>query len=451
MNGQKLPNFAHVPIERATPYACEDADYTLAAYEIFSPKLADSGLMPLFETVEMPLVPVLLKMEETGIRVDRDHLIALSKDLSARLEQIEADITALAGEPFNINSSQQLGQILFEKLKLPTQKKTRKRTAYSTDVEVLTALSAYHDLPAQVLQHRSLSKLKSTYVDALFTLIQPETGRIHTSYNQTVTATGRLSSSNPNLQNIPIRTEEGRDIRRAFIPREGWSFVSVDYSQIELRLLAHYSDDPILIRAFEQDEDIHTRTAAEVFMADPMMITPELRRQAKVINFGIIYGMGPYSLSKELGITQKMAKTYIDHYFYRYSGVKAFIDKTIETARKTGQTCTELGRIRTIPDINSKNTNMRMFAERTAINTPIQGTAADLIKLAMIRMDAALTEKRLRSAMLLSVHDELVFEVPEDELDTVSDLSREIMEHIWDLKVPLKVNIAVGKDWAEAH
>ncbi len=451
MDGRKLENFAHVPVDRATPYACEDADYTLAAYEIFAPMLASAGLTRLFETVEMPLVPVLLKMEETGIRVDKDRLMALSKDLAARLEQIEKDITALAGESFNINSSQQLGQILFEKLKLPTQKKTRKKTAYSTDVEVLTALAAYHELPAQVLQHRTLSKLKSTYVDALFGLIHPETGRIHTSYNQTVTATGRLSSSNPNLQNIPIRTEEGRDIRRAFIPREGWFFVSVDYSQIELRLLAHYSDDPILIRAFAQDEDIHTRTAAEVFMADPMMITPELRRQAKVINFGIIYGMGPYSLSKELGITQKMAKTYIDHYFYRYSGVKAFIDRTIETARETGQAGTELGRIRSIPDINSKNANMRAFAERTAINTPIQGTAADLIKLAMIRMDAALAEKRLRSAMLLSVHDELVFEVPEDELETVQELSREIMEHIWDLKVPLKVNIAVGRDWAEAH
>ncbi|MGM0788207.1 MAG: DNA polymerase, partial [Thermodesulfobacteriota bacterium] len=337
------------------------------------------------------------------------------------------------------------------RLGLPTQKKTKKKTGYSTDVEVLTSLCRHHELPVLILRHRELSKLKSTYVDALFGLINPETGRIHTSFNQTVTATGRLSSSNPNLQNIPIRTEAGKDVRRAFIPKDGWYFLAADYSQIELRLLAHYSGDEILTRAFCEDEDIHTRTAAEVFMVDPASVTRELRRQAKAINFGIIYGMGAYSLSKDLGITPKMARTYIDHYFGRYRGVRQFLDSTIENARKTGRVGTEFGRIRYIPDINSSNANIRGFAERTAINTPVQGTAADLLKMAMIRVDAAMSEKRLRSAMLLTVHDELVFEVPEDEIETVRSLAGRIMESIADLSVPLKVNISVGSDWAEVH
>ncbi|MDH3344310.1 MAG: DNA polymerase, partial [Desulfobacteraceae bacterium] len=274
---------------------------------------------------------------------------------------------------------------------------------------------------------------------------------IHTSYNQTVTATGRLSSSDPNLQNIPIRTEEGIEIRRAFVPRKGWTLVSADYSQIELRILAHYADDEILIQAFKGDEDIHTRTATEVFRVFPSFITPELRRQAKAINFGIVYGMSPYGLSKELGISRKMAKTYIDNYFSRYKGVKRFIDQTIEDARKTQRTSTLLGRIRLLPDINSPNKMVREFAERTAINTPVQGTAADLIKLAMIHVDAAFGEKGLKSAMLLSVHDEIVFEVPPTELEPVKDLVKKTMEGIWDLKVPLKVNVVSGNNWAEAH
>ena len=449
--GKKIGSFSDVQIDKAVPYACEDADITLAAWEKFRPMLENQGLTRLFETVEMPLIPVLMRMEMAGIRVDKDRLTELSKDLALQLEQTEEQIYALAGEAFNINSSQQLGKILFEKLKLPTQKKTKKKTAYSTDVEVLKFLSDRHELPAMVLQHRSVAKLKSTYVDALSELINPETGRVHTSYNQTVTATGRLSSSNPNLQNIPIRTEEGRKVRQAFIPEPGWSFVSMDYSQIELRLLAHYSGDEILIDAFTKDEDIHTRTAAEVFQALPVMITNELRQQAKVINFGIMYGMSPFSLSRELNISQKMAKTYIDHYFKRYAGVKQFIDETIETARETLMTSTELGRIRLLPDINSKNANVRGFAERNAVNTKIQGTAADLIKLAMIRADAAIIENGLKSRMLLSVHDEIVFEVPPEEMETMKDTGRKIMETIWSFKVPLKVNVAVGKNWAEAH
>ncbi len=448
---RKITDFREVTIEKAIPYACEDADITLAAYEIFKPMLKDQGLIRLFDTVEMPLIPVLMRMEMAGIRVDRDRLLEFSRDLALQLEQTEQQIYSLAGETFNINSSQQLGYILFEKLKLPTQKKTKKRTAYSTDVEVLKILSDRHELPEMVLRHRSLAKLKSTYVDALPELINPETGRVHTSYNQTVTATGRLSSSNPNLQNIPIRTEEGRKVRQAFVPEPGWSFVSMDYSQIELRLLAHYSGDEILIDAFAKDEDIHARTAAEVFQALPAMITSDLRQQAKVINFGIMYGMSPYSLSKELKISQKMAKTYIDNYFKRYKGVKQFIDTTIETARETLMTATELGRIRLLPEINSKNANLRGFAERNAVNTKIQGTAADLIKLAMIRVDAAISEKKLKSRMLLSVHDEIVFEVPPEELEAVKTLGREIMESIWAFKVPLKVNVVVGENWAQAH
>jgi len=367
------------------------------------------------------------------------------------MDALEGGIYGLAGEKFNINSSQQLGHILFEKLKLPVQKKTKKKTGYSTDVNVLTVLAEHHELPALILKHRSLAKLKSTYADALIELVNPRTGRIHTSYNQTVTATGRLSSSDPNLQNIPIRTDEGREIRRAFIPKKGWNLVSADYSQVELRILAHYSDDEILIKAFRDDEDIHTRTANEVFQLLPNMITPDLRRQAKAINFGIIYGMSAFGLAKQLEISNKMAQTYIDNYFARYKGVKTFLDRTIVEARQTGQTSTLLGRIRILPDINSANMMIRQAAERTAINTPIQGTAADLIKLAMIEMDRTLREKRLEATMILTVHDELVFEVPPEELDTLTRLVKAAMEGIWQLKVPLKVNVAVGRNWAEAH
>ena len=449
--GKKNMSFAEISIEKAAPYACEDADVTLAAYHVLMPKIKASDLMGLFENVEMPLVPVLMKMEMTGICVDRDKLQDLSKSFEHQLELLEKMIYSISGEEFNIKSTQQLGKILFEKLKLPVQKKTKKKTGYSTDVKVLTSLADKHELPELILRHRTLAKLKSTYTDALLDLVHPETGRIHTSYNQTVTATGRLSSSDPNLQNIPIRTEDGIEIRRAFVPRKGWTLVSADYSQIELRILAHYADDEILIQAFKGDEDIHTRTATEVFQVFPSFITPELRRQAKVINFGIVYGMSPYGLSKELGISRKMAKTYIDNYFSRYKGVKRFIDQTIEDARKTQRTSTLLGRIRLLPDINSPNKTIREFAERTAINTPVQGTAADLIKLAMIHVDAAFGEKGLKSAMLLSVHDEIVFEVPSEELEPVKNLVKKTMEGIWDLKVPLKVNVVSGSNWAEAH
>ena len=449
--GKNAISFNKALLEKAVPYACEDADITLMAKDVLMPRLQEIGLTDLMENVEMPLVPVLLRMEMQGTCIDIDRLHELSKSFKDQLEALEASIYGLAGEEFNINSSQQLGNILFNKLQLPVLKKTKKKTGYSTDVDVLTRLAEEHEMPGLVLKHRTLTKLKSTYADALIDLVHPETGRIHTSYNQTVTATGRLSSSDPNLQNIPIRTDEGMEIRRAFVPRKGWSLVSADYSQVELRILAHYSDDQILIEAFLKDEDIHTRTASEVFQVSPSEITTELRRQAKAINFGIIYGMSAFGLSKQLGISLKMAKTYIDNYFERYEGVKRFIDQTLVEANRLKRTSTLLGRIRLLPDIASANNNVRQAAERTAINTPIQGSAADLIKLAMIHIDSAFRDKKLKSAMLLSVHDELVFEVPPEERDTVTVLVKEIMENIWDLKVPLKVNVAVGENWAEAH
>ncbi len=449
--GKKALSFSEVPLEKAVPYACEDADITLMAQDVLAPMLSEIGLSKLMDDVEMPLVPVLMRMEMRGTGIDVERLRELSLSFEKQLDALEGSIYGLADEQFNINSSQQLGRILFEKLQLPVQKKTKKKTGYSTDVDVLTTLAEMHELPAFVLKHRTLSKLKSTYTDALIELVHPETGRIHTSYNQTVTATGRLSSSDPNLQNIPIRTEEGREIRSAFIPQQGWHLLSADYSQVELRILAHYSDDQILIQSFLDDEDIHSRTACEVFRISPEMITDELRRQAKAINFGIIYGMSAFGLSKQLEISQKMAKTYIDNYFSRYQGVKQFMDRTIAQAHETKQTSTFLGRIRLLPDIASSNNIIRNAAERTAINTPIQGSAADLIKLAMIEVDRAFSERKLQSAMLLTVHDELVCEVPPDELETVARLVKEIMEGIWELKVPLKVNVAHGKNWAEAH
>ncbi len=449
--GRNAVTFDQVTLEQAVPYACEDADITLRAYEVLKPQLETLGVMDLMEQVEMPLVPVLMEMEMTGVRLDLEKLHNLSKSWAHQMQRLEDEIHGLAAERFNIQSSQQLGRILFEKLQLPAVKKTKKKTGYSTDVEVLTRLAELHELPALILRHRSLAKLKSTYADALIEQADAETGRIHTSFNQTVAATGRLSSSDPNLQNIPIRTEEGLEIRKAFVPQPGWTLLAADYSQIELRILAHYADDPLFIEAFNRNEDIHARTASEVFQTPPEDVTAELRRQAKAINFGIVYGMSAFGLSRELGISTKMAQTYIDHYFERYSGIRRYMTETIELARRTKSISTLLGRVRLLPDIANPNANIRQFAERTAINTPIQGTAADLIKVAMIRMAAALREHNLRSRMLLSVHDEIVFEVPPGELDPMKRLAPEIMENVWSLKAPLKVNVAWGGNWAEAH
>ncbi len=449
--GKSALLFNEINLDIATPYASEDADITRLLYQILSKELEDAGLTDLMHDIEMPLVPVLMAIERDGIKVDKEKLTELSNRFNTELTVIKSEIYNLAGEEFNINSSQQLGKILFEKLELPVVKKTKKKTGYSTDVDVLTKLSQEHDLPKLLLRYRTLSKLKSTYTDALIDLIHPETGRIHTSFNQTVAATGRLSSSDPNLQNIPIRTEEGREIRKAFVAREGWKLLAADYSQVELRVLAHCSDDEIFIESFKNGEDIHTRTASEVFQEFAEMVTPDMRRQAKAINFGIVYGMSAFGLSRDLEISRKKAQEYIDNYFARYSGVKTFMETTVEKARETGHTSTLSGRLRNIPEITSSNKNVRQFAERIAINTPIQGTAADLIKLAMIQMDEKIQEKNLKSIMVLSVHDEIVFEVPEQELEEMTQLTKEVMENIWDLKVPLKVNIDIGDNWSEAH
>jgi len=449
--GKNALTFDQVTLEQAVPYASEDADITLRAYDVLRPQLEALGLMGLMEEVEMPLVAVLMEMEMTGVRLDLDKLYELSKSFDSQLRQLKEEIYALAGETFNIQSSQQLGHILFKKLQLPVVKKTKKKTGYSPDVEVLTRLANDHELPAFILRHRSLAKLKSTYVDALLDQVDERTGRIHTSFNQTVAATGRLSSSDPNLQNIPIRTEEGREIRKAFVARPGCTLLSADYSQIELRILAHYAQDAILIESFMQNEDIHRRTASEVFHVPPEEVSDELRRQAKAINFGIMYGMSAYGLSRELGISPKMAQTYIDSYFERYSGVKQYMERSIQQARETQRTATLLGRLRLLPDIASRNANVRQFAERTAINTPIQGTAADLIKVAMIHMEQTLRAEKLGTKMLLSVHDEIVFEVPGEELEAIRVLAPQVMEGVWDLRVPLKVNVAWGPNWAQAH
>ncbi len=449
--GRNQIGFQDVPIPKAVDYACEDADITFMAYQRLKEEIRSQGLADLMDTIEMPLIRVLAEMEMTGIQVDIHALDHLSHTFGMELGRLEQEIHRLAGEPFNINSSQQVGQILFEKLKLDTIKKTKKKTAYSTDVEVLTKLARAHELPEKLLRYRTLDKLKSTYADALQELVNPETGRIHTSFNQTITVTGRLSSSNPNLQNIPIRKEEGRKIREAFIPKQGCTLISADYSQIELRILAHCAQDEILIQAFRNDEDIHTRTALEVFQVLPEFITDELRNQAKAINFGIIYGMSGFRLANDLNISRKMAATYIDHYFKRYAGVKRFIDTTIETTRETGEVSTLFGRRRRLDDIHSSNANVRGFAERAAINTPIQGSAADLIKLAMIRVHEELNRSGMSAKMLLSVHDEIIFECPFEEKEALIELAGRTMEQVHPLDVPLKVNIGSGPNWAEAH
>ena len=449
--GKAQIGFEEVPISQAVNYASEDADITFMAYERLLQDIKDFKLYDLMNDIEMPLVPVLAAMEMEGIQIDRNQLNSLSQVFGQELGIIEQEIYSLADQNFNINSSQQLGKILFEDLNLPVVKKTKKTKGYSTDVEVLTALSEKHELPAKVLRYRTLGKLKTTYVDSLNKLANPETDRVHTSFNQTITATGRLSSSNPNLQNIPVRSEEGRKIREAFVPRPGFSLISADYSQIELRILAHCANDEILINAFQNNEDIHTRTAMEVFEVIPEFVTSDLRTQAKAINFGIVYGMSAFKLAKELEISRKMAQNYIDNYFARYSGVRNFIDSTIQEVEKTQEVQTLLGRKRRVNEINSSNINVKKFAERIAINTPIQGSAADLIKLAMIEMSKAISSANLKSKLLLSVHDEIIFEVPENEKESLSALAKKVMENLFDLKVPLIVNIGSGSNWAEAH
>jgi DNA polymerase-1 len=448
-SGAKAVPFRYLPEDARLSYACRRTDGVASLVPVLLEKIREGGLGDLFHQVEMPLVEVLAAIERKGVLVDVELLKEISREMGGLLATSEERIHSLAGERFNINSPKQLQQILFEKLKLPRGRKTKE--GYSTDVDVLTYLAAQHELPAMILSHRSLAKLKSTYVDALPLLVNPKTGRIHTSFNQTVTATGRLSSSNPNLQNIPIRTPEGRRIRQAFKAPEGMEIVSADYSQIELRVMAHLSGDPALVEAFASEEDIHTRTASDVFGVFPGMVTPDMRRQAKVINFGVLYGMSAFGLAKELGITQKQAQAYIDGYFQRYRGVRTFLDGILEEARRQGYVTTLLNRRRYLPEINSSNVAVRQFAERTAINTPIQGSAADLIKVAMVNIHRLLEGKKLRSAMILQVHDELVLEVPSEEKEEVMALMKQEMEEVISLQVPLKVDIGSGRNWDEAH
>ncbi|HEX3094989.1 MAG TPA: DNA polymerase I, partial [Candidatus Angelobacter sp.] len=409
------------------------------------------GQLPLYEQIDLPLAPVLVRMEQAGVKIDRQMLGKLSIDLETQCSAKAREIHEKAGVTFNINSPKQLGDVLFNQLNLPKPVKYGKGKTISTAVDVLEELSETHEVPRLVLDYRQLSKLKSTYVDALPVLIDAATGRVHTTFNQTGTTTGRLSSTNPNLQNIPIRTELGREIRAAFIAEPGFSLLSADYSQIELRLLAHFSEDALLTEAFRRGDDIHALTASQVFGVPPMLIDAEHRRRAKAVNFGIVYGLSPFGLSQQLGIEQREAKKFIEAYFEKYAGVRRYIDRVLEETRREQSVKTLFGRSRPIPDINSKNANMRGFAERTAVNTPLQGTAADLIKIAMIQIDQELRSRRLKSRMLLQVHDELLFEVPADELDLMRQLVREKMESVHPLSVPLLVELGVGPNWRDVE
>ncbi|MBE0657358.1 MAG: DNA polymerase I, partial [Bryobacteraceae bacterium] len=389
-------------------------------------------------------------MELTGIRIDPASLASISAEMETSIARLTAEIYALARHEFNINSPAQLGQVLFDEMGIPSQGRTGKTKNYSTAADVLETLAAFHPIAQLVLDYRQLTKLKGTYVDALPALLSPDDLRLHTTFNPAGAATGRLSSSNPNLQNIPVRTAQGRAIRAAFVPEPGWTLLVADYSQIELRLLAHFSKDPVLTNAFRNNEDIHTRTASEVFGVPPLMVTPEMRRNAKAVNFGIVYGQTAFGLASQLGIPRGEADGYIRGYFERYAGVKRWIDSTITEVRKSGQTVTLHGRRRPIPDIDAKNPNARSFAERTAVNTPLQGTAADLIKLAMIAIDGDLRAQRLRSRMLLQVHDELVLECPPDELSAVTKLVKQRMEGVAKLSVPLLADTGTGDNWRDA-
>ena len=427
----------------------EAADVTGRLATVLRAEVEQAGLMKLYQEIDLPLVPVLTRMEQAGVKIDRKNLAEMSSRLELEIAAKAKEIYASAGHAFNISSPKQLGDVLFNKMNLPKPVKYGKGKTISTAVDVLEGLAEDHAVPRLVLEYRQLTKLKSTYVDALPALLNPSTGRLHTTFGQTGTATGRLSSTNPNLQNIPIRTELGREIRAAFTAEPGHVLLAADYSQIELRLLAHFSQDPLLVEAYRRGDDIHTLTASQVFGVPPLMVTPDHRRQAKVVNFGIVYGLSAFGLSQSLGIEPAEARRFIDAYFEKYAGVRKFREQILEDVRRTQRVTTLFGRVRPIPDINSKNANLRGFAERTAVNTPLQGTAADLIKIAMIGIDAAMCERRLKSRMTLQVHDELVFEVPEAEIDAMRSLVKEQMERAHTLTVPLLVEMGVGTNWRD--
>ncbi|OGQ16815.1 MAG: DNA polymerase I [Deltaproteobacteria bacterium RIFCSPHIGHO2_02_FULL_40_11] len=445
-NLEKGQNFADVSIEKATEYAGEDADVTYRLVQYFQKELEkEKKLLKLYQDIEMPLVSVLAKMEFEGIQVNRSYLEILSKELDQKLKTIQKEIYESAGGEFNIQSPKQLSEILFGKLGLPIFKKTK--TGRSTNEAVLKKLAERHPLPDLILTYREMAKMKSTYVDSLLELSDPKTQRVHTSFNQTIAETGRLSSSDPNLQNIPIRSEWGAKIREAFVARKGTVLLAADYSQVELRLLAHMSQDAALQEAFQKNLDIHTQTASEVFGVFEKMVSPEMRRQAKAINFGLIYGLSAFGLARQLGISVDTAKEYIERYFKRYQGVQKFIEETIQKAHAQGYVETLLGRKRALPELHSANPHLKSFGERMAVNTPLQGTAADMIKIAMIQIQNEIEKKKLHSCMLLQVHDELVFEVEKSELEEMKALVKEKMEQALKLSVPITVEIKVGKTW----
>jgi DNA polymerase-1 len=448
-DGETQLPFPDVDVEAAARYACEDADVALRLCDLFLPQLEARELLDLYDRVELPLIPVLAEMERAGVKLDAEFFAAMGKKMEGELAAIEHDCHAIAGQEFNLNSPQQLAEILFERLKLPVVKRTK--TGYSTDAEVLEALAVDHELPRRCLEWRELAKLKSTYVDALPAAVNPRTGRLHTSFNQTVAASGRLSSSEPNLQNIPARTPLGREIRKGFIPgEEGWTLLVADYSQIELRILAHLTGDPNLVLAFRTGQDIHRQTAALVFGVEPEKVNEMLRTRAKEVNFGVVYGMGVFGLARRLGITREEAKAFIDGYFARFADVRRYQEDTIEKVKQDGYVTTLLGRRRYLPEIRSRNFNVRSFAERAAINSPIQGTAADLLKIAMIKVRDRIARDALPARMLLTVHDELVFEVERSAADDLGRAVRAEMEGAIELDVPVEVGVGTGDTWYDA-
>jgi DNA polymerase-1 len=450
--GKKQLSMRDVDIQLIKEYAAEDADITLQLKDIFSPQLKSTETLDLFEKIEMPLVPVLASMEAEGVKLDIKALNNYSAELEAYIVDIEKTIFELAGTEFNIASPKQMGEILFDKLKIDDKPKKTKTGQYSTGEDILLRLSNKHPIIDQILEYRSLTKLKSTYVDALPLLINPRDQRIHTSYNQAVAATGRLSSNNPNLQNIPIRTKKGREIRKAFIPRnDDYVLLAADYSQVELRIIAHLSGDKNMIEAFNQDQDIHTATAARVYGVDIEEVSKDMRRNAKMVNFGLIYGISAFGLSQRLDIPRKEAAEIIENYFNEYTGIKKYMDDQIHYAREKGYVGTIMGRRRYLNDINSGNATVRGFAERNAINAPIQGSSADMIKIAMIRIFEEFNKLNLKSKMILQVHDELVFDTHKDEIENVQEIVREHMKNAIKLRVPVVVDMNTGNNWLEAH
>ena len=447
--GRDQISMAAVPVERLAEYCCEDADACLRLVPILTRELEVMGQTSLFQDVEMPLVGVLARMERTGVKLNTSVLEGMASSLASELDRLDQEIQELAGVPFNVNSTRQVAEVLFERLKLPRGKRTK--DGYSTDVEVLEALAVVHPLPKLLLAHRQAQKLKAGYVDTLPRLVHPDTGRLHTTFHQTVASTGRLSASEPSLQNVPVRTEEGRLIRSAFVAEgEGGLLSSFDYSQIELRLMAHFSHDPVLAEAFRTGADVHATTASKLFGVPPEAVTTGQRAQAKVVNFGILYGMGPARLARELNLSRALATAFIEEYKRTLSGVAGYLQTILESARKKGYAETILGRRRPLPALRADGAR-KAEAERFAVNMPIQGSAADLIKVAMVRIDTLLAERGCRTRLVLQVHDELLFETYDDEIEELAPLLRQVMEHAIPLKVPLVVLEGRGRNWAEAH